>query len=157
MTARTFSLWSFALATSFLLFSCVHTKTYKDLYPSALSKGVDFNMSLADFNKLKGTSTADMTDDSFRWVYLESLNDDKVSDIVYYFDKDGDQPLYEMIFIYKDTTVRNSDAQNLLGAPNSGKEWRLEMEPYTVTAWKYMSKLVMAAIIPNTEWWDEEN
>ncbi|MCR9170969.1 MAG: hypothetical protein NXI10_00640 [bacterium] len=137
-----------ALLTS----SCASTRSYGKKYPEQLHKEVDFNMSLADFNSLKGTQTSDMKDDSFRWVYLESIEDEKMTDIVYYFDKDGDQPLYEMIFIYKDTVARNEAADKLLGAPNDGEEWRIVQEPYTLTAWKYKNKLVMAALIPNTEW-----
>ncbi len=109
-------------------------------------------MSLADFNNLKGTSTSDMKDDSFRWVYLETVDDENMTDIVYYFDKDGDQPLYEMIFIYKDTIALNEAADQLLGPPNDGKEWRIAKDPYALTAWKYKTKLVMAALIPETEW-----
>ena len=110
-------------------------------------------MSLADFNALKGTSTADMQDDSFRWVYLEKVSDDAdMTEIVYYFDKDGEQPLYEMIFIYKDTNARNAAADKLLGSPNFGEEWKFETDPHTLTAWKYKNKLVMAAVIPQTEW-----
>lgn len=140
------------LTTIFLLQGCASAK-----FPAALDKKVDFNMSLDYFNLLKGTSTADMQDDSFRWVYNEEVNDDKLSNIVYYFDKDGSRPLYEMIFIYKDKNVRNKEANELLGYPNNDGEWRLEKAPYTIIAWNFESKLVMAALIPNTEWWEEEN
>ena len=115
-------------------------------------------MSLADFNARKGTSTADMQDNmSFRWVYLEEVNDEKLSNSIYYFDKAGTQPLYEMIFTYQDESVRDKEAMELLGPPNNKDKWRLEKDPYTIIAWKFKNKLVMAALIPNTEWWNEEH
>lgn len=140
------------LLISVILTSCASSRSYGKRHPKQLNKEVDFNMSLSDFNSLKGTSTDDMQDDSFRWIYNETVTDEDMTNIVYYFDKDGEQPLYEMIFIYKDTIARNAAADKLLGEPNFGSEWKLDLKPYTLTAWKYKSKLVMAAIIPNTEW-----
>ncbi|XOV65990.1 MAG: hypothetical protein ACFHU9_10175 [Fluviicola sp.] len=135
-----------------LITSCATSRTYGKKYPEQLNKDVDFNMSLADFNALKGSKTDNMKDDTFRWVYVEEIADDKMTNIVYYFDKDGNQPLYEMIFIYNDTIARDEAADKLLGVPNNGQEWRFEQDPYPLTAWKYKNKLVLAAVIPQTEW-----
>jgi hypothetical protein len=145
-------LFSLPLVAVLLLFVGCATSSYGKYYPKQLQKKVEMNMSLSDFNALKGTSTKDMQDDSFRWVYLEEVEDEDITDIVYYFDKDGDQPLYEMIFIYKDVATLDRAADELLGVPNDGEEWRIEIAPYTLTAWKYQSKLVLAALIPQTEW-----
>ncbi|GAB5417405.1 MAG: hypothetical protein Crog4KO_29870 [Crocinitomicaceae bacterium] len=134
------------------LTSCGSKRDYGKIYPEDLSKKVDFNMSISDFNALKGTSTADMQDGSFRWVYHEKVEGGDVTDIVYYFDKDGMQPLYEMIFIYNDTTARNAAADKLLGPPNHEGEWRFTNGPHTISAWKYKTKLILAALIPKTEW-----
>ena len=137
--------------TALSISSCA-TSGYQKHYPEQLSKKVDFDMPLSDFNDLKGTSASDMKDESFRYVYVEEISDSELANIVYYFDKDGDQPLYEMIFVYKDTNTLNTAADKLLGDPNYGEEWRLEKKPYVLTAWKYKTKLVLAALIPNTEW-----
>ncbi len=134
------------------LSSCGSRRDYGEIYPEVLDKKVDFNMTISDFNTLKGISTLDMQDDSFRWIYHEKVQDSDVTDIVYYFDKDGTQPLYEMIFIYKDTATRNAAASELLGPTNYEGEWRFTDGPHTLSAWTYKTKLILAALIPNTEW-----
>ena len=142
--------------TAAVLFSCGSAKTaYKKYYPQSLSKSVYFNMPISEFHTLKGTKNSDFTDDSFRLVYLEDVNEGNVESIVYYFDADGDMPLYEMIFIYKDEASRDAEAKKLLGAPNDGEEWKFKMDPYDMHAWNFQKKLVMVALIPNTEWGEE--
>lgn len=157
MKTKNFLILTATALLTIVISSCATSRSYGKKYPSQLHKEVDFNMSIVDFNALKGTSTADMQDDSFRWIYREILPEDEdMTDIIYYFDKDGDQPLYEMIFIYKDTNARNAAADKLLGSPNNGSEWKFVEDPHTLTAWKYKSKLVMAAHIPKTEWNENE-
>lgn len=143
------------LLSSIFLVSCGSTKSYQDLYPKALSKGVEFEMSFEDFSKLRNVDANNLNEESFRITYVEEVNSENVEHIAYYFDKDGDKPLYEMIFIYKDTVTRNTDAEALLGKPNNGEEWLLEMKPYNLMAWKFRKKLILAALIPGTEWAEE--
>lgn len=144
------------ILTATTLMSCNSTKNaYKKYYPHALSKAVYFDMPISEFHALKGTSNADCTDDSFRYVYLEEVDDENVENIVYYFDKDGDMPLYEMIFIYKDEASRDAEAKKLLGAPNDGEEWKFKLDPYEMHAWNFQTKLVMVTLIPQTEWGEE--
>lgn len=136
-----------------VLASCAASKNdYKNITPKQQDKRVHFNMSISEFKTLKDLKMSDFIDDSFRWVYSEPLENETISDIVYYFDKDGEQPLYEMIYIYKDISDRDAAAQNLLGTPNNDKEWLLDRTPYPIKAWKYKNKLIMVAVIPDTEW-----
>ena len=147
----------FYLVCALVLTSCgVQKNVYKDITPKALSSGVYFDMPLADFKDLKSLSDDAFTDDEFRTVYVEENLQGDVSDIVYYFDKDGDAPLYEMIFIYRDTLVRDAEAAELLGAPNEGAEWNLKRSPYDIKAWTFKSKLILTALIPLTEWAEEQ-
>ena len=94
----------------------------------------------------------------FRTVLIEEPMPGKLESVVYYFDADGDEPLYEIIAIYPDKPTRDAVADELLGAPNfDNKEWRYDSgEGYQIWAWTFQNKLVIAAILPNTEWADEE-
>ncbi len=137
--------------------SCSTSKNaYNDIYPKSLEEGVYFDMPLEEFKTLKSIDSSMMIDDGFRSIYVENIKEGSVSDIVYYFDADKNAPLYEMIFIYNDTLVRNADAKALFGAPNDGKEWRFNRKPYDISAWTFKNKLIIAALIPLTEWADEE-
>lgn len=139
-----------------ILSSCGTSKNYSDLYPKGLDSKVSLGMPLDDFLQLRGISTDDLTDDTFRKIYVEPSKSEDITDIVYYFDADGDQPLYEMIFIYKDEAKRDAEAEKLLGEPNDGEEWKLERKPYDILAWKYKNKLILVAVIPETEWAEEQ-
>lgn len=139
-----------------LISSCGTSKNYSDLYPKGLDSEVYLGMPLSDFLKLRGISVSDLSDENFRKTYVDQSNSNEITDIVYYFDTGRDQPLYEMIFVYKDESARDADAKRLLGEPNNGEEWRLDREPYDVLAWKYKAKLILVSLIPDTEWADEQ-
>ena len=139
-----------------LISSCGTTKAYGDLYPNGLDSKVYLGMPMNDFVELRGVTVSDFKDDTFRKIYVDKATSEDITDIVYYFDADGDQPLYEMIFVYKDESTRDAEAKRLLGEPNNGEEWKLEREPYDVLAWKYKAKLILVSLIPDTEWADEQ-
>lgn len=139
-----------------ILSSCGTSKNYSDLYPKGLDSEVYLGMPQSEFLKLRGISADALTDNTFRKIHVEPSKSDDITDIIYYFDADGDKPLYEMIFIYKDENKRDADAKNLLGEPNDGEEWKLERKPYDIKAWTYKNKLILVAVIPETEWAEEE-
>ncbi|NOQ74216.1 MAG: hypothetical protein GQ574_19565 [Crocinitomix sp.] len=145
---------------SLLIVACVNQKNEKRYLPNEVEKAVYFNMPLADFKALKG-SKAEIQDDGmdFRKVFFESVGGTLIEYFGYYFDADNNQPLYEIIIGYNDETTLNSEAVKLLGAPNyKDTEWRFELEKtHDILAWTFKKKLIIVALIPETEWHEEEN
>jgi hypothetical protein len=115
-------------------------------------------MSFDEFAKKKDVKDLRFTDDNFRHVYVEDVDDDNLRNIVYYFDTDNDMPLYEIIFIYKDEATRDAVAKNLLGKPNhKEKEWKFSHKKRkNFYAWTYQTKLIMMQPLKDTEWDGEE-
>ncbi|MCB0661967.1 MAG: hypothetical protein KDC24_04465 [Saprospiraceae bacterium] len=92
----------------------------------------------------------------FRQVYMEESPGENINYAVYYFDADDNKPLYEVIIEYPDIQSRDAAAAALLGPPNQGGEWYFEKKwEYPIKAWVFKNKLVIAALIPNTEWYEE--
>lgn len=117
-----------------------------------------FGLSLATFLEQKRDLTRPEGEMDFRIVLVEDFAEAQAESMVYYFDADDHEPLYEVIAIYPDVATRNTVAAELLGEPNhEGKEWRYDSgEGYQIWAWTFQKKLVIAAILPGTEWADEE-
>lgn len=112
-------------------------------------------MSLQDFKNLKGNKVKIVEDGmDFRIVYLEEINGNKVSALGYYFDADGDQPLYEIIVIYKSEELRKGAQEEYLGEPNyKDKEWKIEgKDKLPIHVWSHKAKIVYALPLPGTEW-----
>jgi hypothetical protein len=118
-----------------------------------------FGMPLDAFLQQKKHLSQTPQDMSFRIVLNEGSppKGGGLSNLVYYFDAEGDQPLYELILQYPDEVSRDAVAAKLLGSPNyQDSEWRYDSgEGYTLWAWTFNTKLVMVAILPGTEWADE--
>lgn len=96
---------------------------------------------------------------SFRQEYVEEINKGDIQQVVYYFDSEGEQILYEFIIDYKTESSRNIDADKLLGEPNfaNEKEWLYNSgEGFKIHAWTFKKKLVIVGKIVGTEWADEE-
>ena len=91
---------------------------------------------------------------NFREVYSEQVDTGGIDFIVYYFDNEGDQPLYEVIINYDTEADRDKVVKKLLGAPNyKEKEWKFDIGgPYPLHAWTYKNKLIFAMPIKGTEW-----
>jgi hypothetical protein len=116
-------------------------------------------MSLKDFEKIKNNETK-MFDDGydFRTVYIENIvNHAEIKNIGYYFDNDGEKPLYEIILIYKNEELRDIAAKKIFGEPNyKEKEWRItRKKSYNLWAWSFKTKLIIVGMIPETEWSDQ--
>ena len=128
-------------------------------YLMAEVKGLCLGMSLDEFSRKKsnfGQLEID-NDMGFRKVYLEKAVDmEGVLSIVYYFDSDGSQPLYEIIIQYSSEYLAKGKANKKLGKPNDGDEWRFTSVKtglsYDIKAWIYKSKVVIAAMMDGTEW-----
>ncbi len=117
-----------------------------------------FGLPLATFLGQKRDLTRPAGETDFRIILIEAFDKAQAESAVYYFDADGDEPLYEIIAIYPDEATRDAVVADLLGEPNyQGSEWRYDSgEGYPIWAWTFKQKLVIAAILPNTEWADEE-
>ncbi len=143
-----------------LLASCAasNKNSSSKILPASLKKDVQFGMSLEAFKmSKKGVDFIINTDESFRDVYIENVNHPEISNYVYYFDTDDDKPLYEIIINYKSEELRDKAAESLFGAPNfEGGEWRFKRpDSFNVMAWTFKTKLIIVALLPKTEWYED--
>ena len=134
-----------------------NTKIRRPIPREVPNNQVEFAMSLAEFRD--NFKRDDITlDDSygFRQVYTQKVKNRHVSEIIYYFDSDGDQPLYEIIVVYKEEEMAELIAARKYGAPNFREhEWRFTYKEHDIWCWVYKNKIVVAAKIPDTEWFAE--
>lgn len=122
-------------------------------FPDAF-KNLYFGMPLTEFQKIK--PDVKIPSDqimSFRTEIVENNVSSIIDNVTYYFDNDGNKPLYELIIEYKNETDRNKEADQLLGRPNNGDEWKFDSkEGFDIKAWKFERKLVIIGALPKTEW-----
>jgi hypothetical protein len=124
-------------------------------YPRGLEKGLSFEMSLEGFeNRFEyNTEYEFLQENSFRKEIRFIPNLKKIKEVILYFDKDGRQPLYEMIFVFHDTAEAEKAARALYGPPNfDGTEWRMRHKSMKLWCWIYKNKLVLVSDTENTEW-----
>ncbi len=146
-----------------LLTACSGTKstTKKQPHLKYLPTAVHntpFNMSMADFKTVHPDAKfLPANADAFRYEVIVK-HEAPLENVGYYFDADAHNPLYEFILIYNSEAERDKVAKELFGAPNyKEKEWRYPSgEGYTIWAWTFKKKLIIAAVLPNTEWEGEE-
>ena len=140
----------FVVASSF----AYGQKSPQKFLPKELRKSISFNMTMKEFLSKKDASTLSYTDGGFRHIYLEEVDMDDISSIVYYFDKDDHEPLYEVILVYNDEATRDAAAKKLLGSPNTtGGEWlKSHKKRKDVRAWTFKTKLVIVQLLDKTEW-----
>lgn len=143
-----------------ILFSCKSVESISKKYiPSYINKEVYFGMPLSDYLSSKEGKTLDIYDEKFRTAIYEPRNDDQLEGVAYYFDKDDDEPLYEIILIFKETTERDKVAKAIFGSPNTEGEWKVtNKSPFNLWAWPYKNKLVIVGLIRDTEteWSDQD-
>ena len=119
---------------------------------------VSFGQPQADFLQQYPQAMEDHEDGmAFRRIFLRDDVGEAFDSVAYYFDADGDKPLYEVILNYKDPAVRDAWVSSQLGPPNfKDSEWLFDSgEGYSLNAWTFQNKLIFAAILPGTEW-DED-
>jgi hypothetical protein len=129
----------------------------KGYFPKGIKK-IYLGMPYQDFmNAKEGVDFGKDDSFDFRTVLTEDISGKPYETLIYYLDKDGDQPLYEILIVYPAGQNVNEIAEELYGAPNKEKEWYFEHNNgYPVKIWVYKQKLVITAEIPNTEWADEK-
>lgn len=92
---------------------------------------------------------------SFRKEFVEEINQEGIKKVIYYFDTDEPQVFYEVIIVFDSEEKRDAEATRLLGQENfqNNTEWMIESrQNFKVHAWKFEKKLVVAALLPGTEW-----
>ncbi len=92
----------------------------------------------------------------FRTEAIDSINQAGLANITYFFDADGNLPLYEFVVEFSDDRIRREAAFEMLGPanyPGESDQWILSMNDSTmVIAWAFDNKLVVASNLPGTEW-----
>ena len=147
-------------AISVFLIACVNRKNEKRYLPNQVDKAIYFEMPLADFKTLKDSKIESYDDGmSFRKVFFEAVNGTLIKYFGYYFDAEDDMPLYEVIIGYNDDATANTEAVKLLGDPNYKEtEWKFELKnEHNILAWIFEKKLIITALIPKTEWYEDTN
>ncbi len=153
-------LFIFVVFASFLI-SCSSTnpliKDSKDVLPKeVVEMGLYFGMRESDFLdnfKYEDKSTSF----GFRNIYTLKTKHPDIELISLYFDTDDNSPLYEMIILYPDEEKARQAGIAVLGQPNlNGTEWMFKRNnSHDIKAWNYQNKLIVTALIPNTEWYEE--
>lgn len=127
-------------------------------YLPAAVQELYFGMPLSEFQLQRQAAREGGGSMSFRQVWVEKPQDPALESIAYYFDSEGDTPLYEIIINYRDVAVRDAWIAEHLGGPNhqDGSEWLFDGGlGYEVNLWTFNQKLVIAAAIAGCEW-DED-
>ncbi len=147
-------LYPFVILSASLLSCNPMKKISREVTPAPMSKMVYFGMPLEEFLAKHGDDAERQPGEtSFRAVYMQELSDQEIESVVYYFDEDGNKPMYEMILNYKSESARDRAAVKLFGLPNTeSDEWEFTEYDPVIQAWKFKKKLVIIALIPGTEW-----
>jgi hypothetical protein len=129
----------------------------KTVIPKSLSD-YPFGMRLGDFTKKNSSATTRASNTPGRIEYLDNVASKEIKQVIYYFDDDNDQPLYEMIIQFNSARDLDNHCSNKLGSPNEGKQWKWKTkEGHIFKAWRFGTTLVLALALPSTEWengWD---
>lgn len=144
---------SFSACKSSKTGESVATMDIRKIYVPQQVKDTYFGLSRTDFLKMR-TSNVEVSDIvDFRTEITETFSKGDVKNITYYFDKDGNQPLYEYIVEYNDNINVKEIANAKFGTPNSEGEWLMDSkEGYQIKAWTFNQKIVIAAAMNQTEW-----
>ena len=95
----------------------------------------------------------------FRNEIVETIEQDGLQSVTYYFDNDGNQPLYELILEFSSPELRSAVIEKLFGPanhPEAPDHWILGVQDEVVSlGWMFASKFVLAANLPGTEWYGD--
>lgn len=141
-----------------LLAGCGGAHSIQKKYFPKICKDLHLGMPLEEFARVrKRLPSESLTREEFRYSWLETFPRDKYIDaVVYFFDAEGDRPLYEMVIFYKDLTARDAWITRRYGPPNHNTyEWKfVSGENFPIRAWKFEERLVIIGEIEGTEWED---
>ncbi len=140
-----------------IIFFFISTASYsQQILPDGFPKRIEFGMSMTEFQRIIKSAAPAGQNFDFRTVFLqENINKKGIESIAYYFDMDGEKPLYEVIILYNNAETALQRAKELFGEPNYDNEWRIEKRSKKYMCWVYQNKIVVVENIPYTEW-DED-
>jgi len=115
-------------------------------------------MPFSDFKKARMVmAEKDSNGMDFRIEYTESIEDNDIRRVTYYFDKDNNLPLYEYIIEYKSGAKLQELVNQKYGTHNDGNQWIFDSEEgFMIRVWTFENKLCIAGLIKGTEWWNEK-
>jgi len=126
------------------------------LFKELLDKGLYLGISKKAYLKISPNADYNSDTHDFRSIYVEENFSARFETLICYVDNDDEQPIYEFILILNPSLNAKDIAYEHFGLPNQGTEWRfLPSEtnlPYTIAAWTYKNKIVIAATLKGTEW-----
>lgn len=134
-------------------------KAQKNYLPKCIKKmKIYLGMSESDFLAQCPQCALDESNSfsSFRSVYISPLNDNVFEEAIFYVSTDN-KDFYEMILIAKESENATDYAHKLLGEPNADEdEWRYSPkvtgEAFTIAAWNYKNKFIVAGSVKGSEW-----
>lgn len=139
-----------------LLVTQVDAQAQKNWKKGYFPKGVrKLKLGMPYAKLIKKHPAAKKTSDGmdFRTVLVEELNKSEIQSLIYYVDNDGKKPFYELIVQYQAGIDVPEIARDMYGPPNQDDEWYFEhRKGPDVNIWVFKQKLVIAAILPDTEW-----
>ncbi len=114
-------------------------------------------MSMEAFaEKRKTVEPNKLSRENFRYVWEERFSDKyPYHTAQYYFSDKEEHAFYEVILSYRDLSARDNWLSKYFGPPNSknNTEWKLiSKKGLQFRAWRYEDRLVIAALLPGTEW-----
>lgn len=149
----------FILLIPILLGSCTATKKQTTQPRSQAQilleqfQNLRLNMPYTEFAKLQKNLSERSDIMTFRVTYEEEKPNKNIRHVIYYFDNQGNLPLYEIIIEYEEDFDLAKFLKTKYGTPNSGKDWIYDSnEGFKIKVWTFDHKLVIAGIIKGTEW-----
>ncbi|MEI6410020.1 MAG: hypothetical protein WCR52_11595 [Bacteroidota bacterium] len=116
--------------------------------------------SKAEFVRQKPTINRFDDKMGFRLETTETVGIDGLESVTYYFDMDGEQPLYELILAFSTEALRTAVTEKMFGPanyPNKPDHWILGAENGVISiGWSSGPSYSIAANIPFTEWYGDE-
>jgi hypothetical protein len=92
----------------------------------------------------------------FRDEYLYNVKKNGLQEVTFYFDKDGEKPLYEIIFEFKDADSTHQLVRMMFGEPSHptlDDHWVLGLGENGISSlvWTFENRMVLAVNLPDTE------
>ena len=118
-------------------------------------EGATLGMTMADFRETRPQLKPD--DGGFRTDFQQNYNKDGLESVIFYFDNDGEKPLYEIIVKFDNQATREAVINADLGEPNypaKADHWVIYNggPGNTVLAWAFGGSFVLAADVAKSEW-----
>ncbi|MFT6148731.1 MAG: hypothetical protein ACJAUH_001417 [Saprospiraceae bacterium] len=129
----------------------------KYLFQELLDSNLYLGMPREDFLMIRPNTEYNSDVHNFRSIYVEENFSPRFQTLICYLDNDGEQPLYEFILILSPKLDAKKIASDHFGLPNhKEKEWRFLVSEtgvsYSIAAWTYKNKIIIAATLAGTEW-----